>query len=584
MRKKPTFDELANATLKENTLLAPLQLPYIPYNSTSQALVDLQALTQQLQFKQQRGEDVQAATVQEARDIGVDPSTITQVAQGIAASTSGAVQQLITNQQNAQAAEQRMNELRHEGLTRLIADTQLAIARNTETQAQTASSLSSVPDRMTAALAAQMTNMPPAAIPDEILQMIRQSASASGGFTLQQFQEALQRFAEYQGVLAQNIMRQQQNFMTQQQQDHGALMGAQNRNQQALMDAQNLNQQALMDAQRQVTDTQNQNMQQTMSSLEQLLADRASSTTALVSQDQSIEMARNLIIRMIQGLMNMFAEAARGQQAMNRDMLARFGNLMQDTLQQFPNVSIQNIDARQLVPMLVNLSMDPTSADSTTNIQNIMNALHVPSNPVSIQNVAQQLAITGPAPLPPPLVSPSTTTAPPLVSPSTTTALELFKAKSPPRVQPRTPITQQGKARPGENQQNLVKAQSILNAGAKVEAVRNQPPKQPPPKSSSKPLKSGQWNPSAPPSPGPLSPYVPDNNEQNSYIMQQRDAAAAAAAASGTPPQAQPSSSSSAAPTQIVPSSSSSAAPKPKQSMASRVQPKNRARSRSRPS
>ena len=562
MRKKPTFDELANATLKENTLLAPLQLPYIPYNSTSQALVDLQALTQQLQFKQQRGEDVQAATVQEARDIGVDPSTITQVAQGIAASTSGAVQQLITNQQNAQAAEQRMNELRHEGLTRLIADTQLAIARNTETQAQTASSLSSVPDRMTAALAAQMTNMPPAAIPDEILQMIRQSASASGGFTLQQFQEALQRFAEYQGVLAQNIMRQQQNFMTQQQQDHGALMGAQNQNQQALMDAQNQNQQALMDAQRQgqraLMDAQNQNMQQSMSSLEQLLADRASSTTALVSQDQSIEMARNLIINMIQGLVRMFAEAARGQQAMNRDMLAQFGNLMQGALQQFPNVSIQNIDARQLIPMLVNLSMDPTSANSTTNIQNIMNALHVPSNPAAIQNVAQQLAITGPAPLPPPLVSPSTTTAPPLVSPSTTTALELFKAKSPPRVQPRTPITQQGKARPGENQQNLVKAQSILNAGAKVEAVRNQPPKQPPPKSSSKPLKSGQWNPSAPSSPGPLSPYVPDNNEQNTYIMQQRDAAAAAAAAaaSGTPPQAQPSSSSSAAPTQIVPSSS----------------------------
>ena len=268
---------------------------------------------------------------------------------------------------------------------------------------------------------------------------------------------------------------------------------------------------------------------------------------------------------MIQGLVRMFAEAARGQQAMNRDMLAQFGNLMQGALQQFPNVSIQNIDARQLVPMLVNLSMDPTSANSTTNIQNIMNALHVPSNPAAIQNVAQQLAITDQAPSDqPPL-------PPPLVSPSNTTALELFKAKSPSRMPPRTPITQQGKARPGENQQNLVKAQSILNAGAKVEAVRNQPPKQPPPKSSSKPLKSGQWNPSAPPSPGPLSPYVPDNNEQNTYIMQQRDAAAAAAAASGTPPQTQPSSSSSAAPTQIVPSSS----------IAGRI---NRARSRSRPS
>ena len=82
MRKKPTFEELANATLKEGTV-GPLQLPYCPYNSNRQALVDLQTMTQQLQSQQQRGEDIQAAVVQEARNLGVEPRVIEQMAHGI---------------------------------------------------------------------------------------------------------------------------------------------------------------------------------------------------------------------------------------------------------------------------------------------------------------------------------------------------------------------------------------------------------------------------------------------------------------------------------------------------------------------
>ena len=80
MRKKPTFQELANATLKESTL-GPLQLPYIPFNSSSQALVDLQATMEEVQSQQQRGEDIRAATVQEARAIGVGPQVLESLAQ-----------------------------------------------------------------------------------------------------------------------------------------------------------------------------------------------------------------------------------------------------------------------------------------------------------------------------------------------------------------------------------------------------------------------------------------------------------------------------------------------------------------------
>ena len=80
MRKKPTFQELANATLKDNTL-APLQLPYIPFNSSSQSLFELQAMREEVQAQQQRGEDIRAATVQEARAIGVDPQVLESLAQ-----------------------------------------------------------------------------------------------------------------------------------------------------------------------------------------------------------------------------------------------------------------------------------------------------------------------------------------------------------------------------------------------------------------------------------------------------------------------------------------------------------------------
>ena len=182
--------------------------------------------------------------------------------------------------------------------------------------------------------------------------------------------------------------------------------------------------------------------------------------------------------------------------------------------------------------MLVNLSTDSTSTNSTTNIQNLMNALQVPSNPEAIQNVARQLAITDqpPSDQPPSDQPPSDQPPlpPPLVSPSPTTALALVKAKSPPRVPPRKPIKEQGKASAAENQKQLTKAKSVLNAATKVDAVRKQPPPKP------SPSRKGQIDLSKPPGLGPLSPYVASNDEQNLYIMQQRGSGGASSSA--TPP------------------------------------------------
>ena len=106
MRKKPTFQELANVTLKENKL-GPLQLPYVPFNSSSQALIELRETMEEVQAQQHRDEDIRAATIQEARAIGVDPQALESLAQKMTTSTSQTIQQLRAEQQNAQAAEQK---------------------------------------------------------------------------------------------------------------------------------------------------------------------------------------------------------------------------------------------------------------------------------------------------------------------------------------------------------------------------------------------------------------------------------------------------------------------------------------------
>ena len=354
MRKKPTFVELANATLVENSL-SPLQLPYCPTNDASHAIADLQAMTATLEAQQQRGEDIRAETVQEARNLGVDPRILEQMAQGVMSNTSQMHQEMMQQQQNAAAAQQRMNALHHEDMSRQMAATQQAIARNADIQGQAAMSLQNAPDRMAAAVSSQIQQLP-RAIPDDILQMMRQNLGNRP--TLEQFEQAFGRFAsEHRTAMGQMM---------------GQMMGQQQEGQRALMDAQD------------------RNMQQTLNRIGDL---QTATSSALVSRDQSADLARQLMARLLQGLMEMFAEAARGHHAMNRAMLQQAAR----AFQQHPNITIQNIDARQLVPQLIALThIDARRVDVTLPaISNIMNTLNLPNvTPEALQNVARQLALS----------------------------------------------------------------------------------------------------------------------------------------------------------------------------------------------
>ena len=108
MRTRPTFDQLARANLKESDL-GPLKLPYRPPNDPTPAIAELQAITNQLQAEQQHGEDVQRVTQQTARELNVDPRIIEEMASGVMSQTSAMHQQLLQEQQNTSAAQQRMH-------------------------------------------------------------------------------------------------------------------------------------------------------------------------------------------------------------------------------------------------------------------------------------------------------------------------------------------------------------------------------------------------------------------------------------------------------------------------------------------
>ena len=467
MRKKPTYLELATANLKESAL-GPLKLPYCPPNDPTPAIAELQAMTQRLQAEQQQGEDVQNKTQQTARDHNVDTRIIEQLATGIVSLKSAMHQQLLQEQQNANAAQQRMHALHTENMSRQMADTQREISRNADIQGQAIASMQSAPDRMAQAVAGEISRLPPA-IPPHILEELRRGNQISA----EQFQQGWAQFTADQRQLGQQLLTQQST------------------GQQALMDKQD------------------QNMQATLNQMAQLQTQR---DTALVSQDQSVEMARRLMQHMFENLMQMFGQAAQGHHAMNLQMLGQVAQMMQ----RFPNVNIMNIDARQIIPQLLTLVNSRTVNVQLPAIQTIMNTLNMPNvTPEAIQNVARQLAIAnapdetpqppgaashiplpdsaelpgpaiplgnapGPAPLPPPPDEPDTPMITPVVQ--LPGEPETPQLQPPPAAEPETP---QLKKRSGLKAQtssildyvrNTITATSVAGAANRIAAARQATP------------------------------------------------------------------------------------------------------------
>ena len=107
MRRKPAYEELARATLENKSAVLGSTLPYAPPNDASDAVMQLRAMTQQLQTRERLGQEVARKTVEAARDLGVAPQVVQQAAAGTVQPGSDVAHALMRQQQDIAAAHAR---------------------------------------------------------------------------------------------------------------------------------------------------------------------------------------------------------------------------------------------------------------------------------------------------------------------------------------------------------------------------------------------------------------------------------------------------------------------------------------------
>ena len=75
MRRKPTYQELAKATLAK-TQLGAVTLPYVPYNDNALAVKELRAMTDRVALEARVNQQTQAQVFAAAAETGLPPQTV----------------------------------------------------------------------------------------------------------------------------------------------------------------------------------------------------------------------------------------------------------------------------------------------------------------------------------------------------------------------------------------------------------------------------------------------------------------------------------------------------------------------------
>ena len=78
MRRKPTYQELANATLAKTKLGAVTQ-PYVPYNDNALAIKELRGMTDRLALEARVNQGTQAQVFATAAETGLPPTAVQQM-------------------------------------------------------------------------------------------------------------------------------------------------------------------------------------------------------------------------------------------------------------------------------------------------------------------------------------------------------------------------------------------------------------------------------------------------------------------------------------------------------------------------
>ena len=147
MRKEPTYDELAKASIRESTI-GPVKLPYVPPNDASFAIAELRDMTAKLRNEEVIGRNVQTAVQQTADAAGIAPATVEQMMAGTVAQTSEAMGRLQATINHGNATAASMQQLQHDALLSGQANQQQLLAQSTSILSDVARSLRTTPETL----------------------------------------------------------------------------------------------------------------------------------------------------------------------------------------------------------------------------------------------------------------------------------------------------------------------------------------------------------------------------------------------------------------------------------------------------
>ena len=133
MRKKSTFEELANSTLVK-PVLKPGSIPYIsPYDSTA-AVAEYRRMLTKTQVLEHINAEYRAETAAAARGFGVPQEVFESFAAGLVSQGSKMHEDLTKQQQHYAAAAQKQLDLQTDAFLKQHGTMRQGLARNTDMQ------------------------------------------------------------------------------------------------------------------------------------------------------------------------------------------------------------------------------------------------------------------------------------------------------------------------------------------------------------------------------------------------------------------------------------------------------------------
>ena len=183
MRKRSTFEELASATLVKQKI-NPAPLPYSSPHDNTFAVMELGQMADRLKQERENAEDARYAEVHAARNLGVTPEHLRQMAEGIITAGSRMHEDTRAQAQHHDAASQRRFRLFADGYLQDEAERRRAAAQQQRTAEEIKSSLRGTTSSASAAAAAAQEGMsgPAAAAAQGGMSGPAAAATPPGGF------------------------------------------------------------------------------------------------------------------------------------------------------------------------------------------------------------------------------------------------------------------------------------------------------------------------------------------------------------------------------------------------------------------